>query len=94
MPPTNAQFTMLKEMLERQENKLDKHIEQESQDKKDLRNEIKQDIREEIYLALKEFWKENEQKFASKAVEKIVYGAVGMILTSVFWSLIYLVIIK
>ena len=83
---------MLKEMLERQETKLDRHIEQEAKDKKDLRNDIKQDIREEIYIALKELSTENEKKYASKNVERIVYWAVWMILTSVFWALVYLVV--
>lgn len=56
----------------------------------------RQPTKDEMFLAIQDgvagALKECDKKYAGKLTEKIVYTFVGMVLTAVFGSLIYLVV--
>ena len=61
--------------------------------KKDLANNpTKDEVKLAFKEGLEEFTKTCDQKYASKATEKIVYGFVGMILSAFAAGVIYLVL--
>ncbi|MFH1052753.1 MAG: hypothetical protein V1779_17675 [bacterium] len=46
----------------------------------------------EIKTTLKEFIEKADERYAEKRVEKLVYGAIGLLLVEVFGAIVYLVI--